>query len=273
MPGRTAPATADSGADSSDDAIGTGLVLIVPTYNERETLPLLLEAVFGITPGAHVCVVDDASPDGTGAVADRLAAADPRIRVLHRAGKRGLGTAYVEAFRALLAEDYRWFVEMDADLSHDPAHLPAFLAAFAAGADVVIGSRNVPGGGVEGWGPLRHLISRGGSLYARWILGVGVRDLTTGFKGYTRHALETIAPETLHSNGYSFQVETTYRAVKAGLSVIEVPIWFVDRRVGQSKMSSAIFAEAVIMVWRLRLGLTPVAAARRRRSPAPPAPR
>jgi dolichol-phosphate mannosyltransferase len=234
---------------------GAGVVVVTPTYNERETLPRLLEAIFGVLPAAHVCVVDDASPDGTGDLADSIAARDRRVRVLRRRGKLGLGTAYVEAFTLLLDAGYEHFFEMDADLSHDPARLPAFLAAFADGADVVVGSRAIPGGGVEGWGPVRHFVSRGGSLYARLVLGVGVRDLTTGYKAYTRRALERIELSTLRSNGYSFQIETTYRALRAGLRVVEVPIWFVDRRVGQSKMSAGIFAEAVVMVWRLRFGL------------------
>jgi dolichol-phosphate mannosyltransferase len=242
-------------AGPEPEPLGAGVLVVTPTYNERETLPRLLEAVLGVLPDAHVCVVDDASPDGTGDVAEAFAAHDPRVRVLHRRGRRGLGTAYVEAFRAHLDAGYRYFFEMDADLSHDPGRLPAMLAALADGADVVVGSRAVPGGGVEGWGPLRHLVSRGGSLYARVILGVGVRDLTTGYKGYTHHALEAIDLATIRSNGYSFQIETTYRALRAGLRVVEVPILFVDRRVGQSKMSAAIFAEAVGMVWRLRLGL------------------
>jgi len=244
-----------AGAEPEPEPLGAGVLIVTPTYNERETLPRLLEAVLGVLPGAHVCVVDDASPDGTGELAESFAARDPRVRVMHRRGKLGLGSAYVDAFLAHLDAGYRCFFEMDADLSHDPGHLPAMLAALDAGADVVIGSRAVPGGGVEGWGPLRRFVSRGGSLYARVILGVDVRDLTTGYKGYTRRALERIDLGTLRSNGYSFQIETTYRALRAGLRVVEVPIWFIDRRVGQSKMSPAIFAEAVVMVWRLRLGL------------------
>ncbi|MBN2192539.1 MAG: polyprenol monophosphomannose synthase [Polyangiaceae bacterium] len=230
------------------------MLIVTPTYNERETIQRLLEAVFGVVPRAHVCVVDDASPDGTGEVVETIAARDPRVRVIHRRAKLGIGTAYIEAFTAHLNGSYRYYVEMDADLSHDPACLPSFLEAFTSGADVVVGSRNIPGGGVEGWGPLRHFVSRGGSLYARLILGVGVRDLTTGYKGYTRQALEAIDLRSVRSNGYSFQVETTYRALRAGLRVVEVPILFLDRRVGQSKMSSAIFAEAIVMMWRLRFG-------------------
>jgi dolichol-phosphate mannosyltransferase len=228
------------------------VLIVTPTYNERDNLAEFVGAVHAAAPAADVLVVDDASPDGTGALGDALAAADPRISVLHRAGKLGLGTAYVDGFRWATARGYDVVFEMDADLSHDPVYVPRFLAAVAAGAEVVLGSRNVPGGGVEGWGPGRHLLSKGGSLYARAVLGVGVRDLTTGFKAYTRRALEAIDPATVRSNGYSFQIETTYRALRKGLEVVEVPIVFVDRRAGRSKMSRRIFAEAITEVWRLR---------------------
>jgi dolichol-phosphate mannosyltransferase len=238
---------------SSAKRLGEGALIVTPTYDERYNLPLFVRATLEVVPGAHVMIVDDASPDGTGAVADALAREDSRIHVLHRAGKQGLGTAYVQAFERGLSEGYRYFFEMDADLSHDPGHLPAFLSAFEQGADVVVGSRNVPGGGVEGWGLGRHVLSKGGSIYSRLILGVGVRDLTTGFKAFTRRALETIDLPSIRSNGYSFQIETTYRALRRGLNVVEVPIVFVDRRAGESKMSRRIFAEAVVMVWKLRL--------------------
>jgi dolichol-phosphate mannosyltransferase len=175
------------------------------------------------------------------------------VNVLHRPGKLGLGTAYVEGFQWGLARGYGWFFEMDADLSHDPKHLDAFLRTFERGADVVVGSRKSVGGRVEGWGPLRHTLSQGGTIYAKTILGVQVTDLTTGFKGYTRRALLALNLEDIKSNGYSFQVETTFRAIQAGLDVREVPIVFVDRRVGQSKMSKKIFLEAVFMVVKLRL--------------------
>lgn len=231
-----------------------GRVLVIsPTYNERENLVPLTEALFAAVPHAHLLVVDDASPDGTGALADEIAARDPRVRVLHRSGKLGLGTAYVAGFQRAIAEGYDVAVELDADLSHDPGYLPVFLGAIEAGAHVVVGSRNVPGGGVNGWGLGRHVLSKGGSLYSRTILGVEVHDLTTGYKAYTREALEKIDVATLRSTGYSFQIETTYRALRKGLRVVEVPIVFVDRRVGQSKMSRKIFAEAVMEVWRLRL--------------------
>ena len=230
------------------------VLVITPTYNERNNLAEFVGRVHAAAPAVNVLVVDDASPDGTGELSDALAAADPRIAVLHRPGKLGLGTAYVDGFRHALAHGYDVVFEMDADLSHDPAYIPAFLEALAAGAEVVLGSRNVPGGGVEGWGLGRHMLSKGGSLYARTILGVGIRDLTPGFKAYSRRALEAIDPESIRSNGYSFQIETTYRALRKGLSVVEVPIVFVDRRAGRSKMSRRIFTEAIVEVWRLRAG-------------------
>jgi dolichol-phosphate mannosyltransferase len=228
------------------------VLIVTPTYNERDNLAEFVGALHAAAPEVHLLVVDDASPDGTGPLAAALAAKDPRVSVLHRPGKLGLGTAYVDGFRRAIALGYDVVFEMDADLSHDPAYIPAFLSEIAGGADVVLGSRNVPGGGVEGWGVGRHALSKGGSLYARTILGVGVRDLTTGFKAYTRRALEVIDPATVRSNGYSFQIETTYRALRKGLRVVEVPIVFVDRRAGRSKMSRRIFAEAISEVWRLR---------------------
>lgn len=235
-------------------ALGERTLIITPTFNERYNLPLFVHAVLGAAPAAHVMVVDDASPDGTGAVADELARRDERVSVIHRPGKLGLGTAYLDAFRRGLASgDYDVFFEMDADLSHDPSYLPEFFEALARGADVVVGSRNVPGGGVEGWGLGRHLLSKGGSLYSRVILGVDVRDLTAGFKAFTRRALETIDIDRVRSNGYSFQIEMTYRALRGGLKVVEVPILFIDRRAGQSKMSRRVAVEAVGIVWKLRL--------------------
>ena len=232
--------------------IGNGALIVTPTYNEYQNLEEFVTATLQAAPGAHLLIVDDASPDGTGVLADKLAAADARIHVMHRAAKQGLGTAYVEGFAWGLARDYQLFFEMDADLSHDPAHLGAFFQAFERGADLVVGSRNIPGGRVEGWGLGRHILSKGGSLYSRVILGIDVSDLTTGYKAYTRRALHAVKLLEVRSNGYSFQVETTYRAVLAGLNIREVPIVFVDRRVGHSKMSRRIFAEAVFMVIKLR---------------------
>jgi dolichol-phosphate mannosyltransferase len=229
------------------------VLVVTPTYNERDNLGRFVAAVHEAAPSVDVLVVDDASPDGTGPLADAMAEEDGRLSVLHRAGKLGLGTAYVDGFREALARGYDVVFEMDADLSHDPTYIPRFLDEIANGADVVLGSRNVPGGGVDGWGIGRHALSKGGSLYARTILGVGVRDLTTGFKAYTRRALAAIDLGSLRSNGYSFQIETTYRALRQGLRVVEVPIVFVDRRAGQSKMSRRIFAEAIVECWRLRV--------------------
>jgi dolichol-phosphate mannosyltransferase len=227
-------------------------LIVTPTYNEKDNLPRFVDAVRSAYPDADIMVVDDNSPDGTGAIADAIAAKDPRVRVMHRPGKLGLGTAYTQAFQRGLAEGYDWFFEMDADLSHDVKYLPDFVAALEGGADVVIGSRNIPGGGVEGWGIGRHFISKGGSLYSRTILGLGVKDLTSGYKAFTRRALEAIDIDGVHSNGYSFQIEMTYRALRKGMTVKEVPIVFVDRTAGRSKMSRRIFVEAVGVVWRLR---------------------
>jgi dolichol-phosphate mannosyltransferase len=198
-------------------------------------------------------VVDDASPDGTGDLAEDIAARDERVDVLHRPGKQGLGTAYLDGFRWGLAEGFEFFFEMDTDLSHDPRYLPDFLDALADGADLVIGSRNVAGGGVEGWGVGRHILSKGGSLYSRTWLGLPVRDLTSGYKAFRRSVLTGIELEGVSSNGYSFQIELTYRAVRKGFAVHEVPIIFVDRRAGQSKMSRRIVAEAVLKVPVLRI--------------------
>jgi dolichol-phosphate mannosyltransferase len=229
------------------------VLVVTPTYNERDNLERFVEAVFERLPEAHVLVVDDASPDGTGRIADRLAGRDERVRVLHRSGKLGIGSAYVEGFRRGLAQGYDVLVQMDTDLSHDPRYLPAFLARLERGADVVLGSRNVPGGGVEGWGPGRHVLSKGGSLYSRTILGLPIRDLTSGYKAWRAKVLETIDLSAVRSEGYSFQIEMTWRAIRRGFRVEEVPIVFVDRRAGKSKMSRQIFLEAVAMVWKLRL--------------------
>ena len=229
------------------------VLIVTPTYNERENLASFLDGVFDVLPDAHALVVDDASPDGTGALAEQIAKVDRRVKVLHRPGKLGLGSAYLDAFRRGIADGYDLIFEMDTDLSHDPRYQPDFLDAFAAGADVVIGSRNVPGGGVEGWGLGRHVLSKGGSLYSRTVLGLVVRDLTSAYKAFRRKVLESIDLDAVRSEGYSFQVELTYRALRRGFRVVEVPIVFVDRRAGQSKMSRKIFAEAVMMMPKLRL--------------------
>jgi dolichol-phosphate mannosyltransferase len=230
-------------------------LIVIPTYNERENLPPLVERIFAQVPEANLLIVDDASPDGTGELADEMSRRDARLQVLHRPGKLGLGTAYVAGFRYGLAHDYDFFFEMDADFSHDPKYLPQMLVRAHAGADLVLGSRYVAGGGTVNWGLGRKVISLGGSLYARTILGVKVRDLTGGFKCFRRRVLESIDLDAVRSSGYAFQVEMTYRALREGFVVEEIPIIFEDRRVGQSKMSRDIVLEGVLMVWRLRLGL------------------
>ena len=227
-------------------------LIVVPTYNEKENVRSIAEQFLAALPGCELLFVDDNSPDGTGKIIDEMAAQNPRIHVMHRAGKLGLGTAYVEGFGWGLARGYEYLFEMDADGSHDPKYLPQMLALAVDGADVVVGSRNVPGGGVEGWGIGRNIISKGGSLYARTILGIDVRDVTAGFVCWRRSALEAIELQTITSNGYSFQIEMKYRAVKKGMRLVETPIVFVDRRVGQSKMSRAIVAEALLTVWAIR---------------------
>lgn len=230
----------------------TRTLIVTPTYNERDNLERFVGEVRAAFPEADILIVDDASPDGTGEIADAIAAKDSNVRVMHRAGKQGLGTAYTQAFARGLQEGYDRFFEMDADLSHDVRYLKDFVRALDEGFDVIIGSRNIPGGGVEGWGLGRHVISKGGSLYSRSILGLGVKDLTSGYKAFTRRALEAIDLGSVNSNGYSFQIEMTYRAILKGMRVKEVPIVFVDRRAGKSKMSRKIFAEAVGVVWKLR---------------------
>jgi dolichol-phosphate mannosyltransferase len=228
-------------------------LIVTPTYNEAENLPRFVDAVRAALPDADLLVVDDNSPDGTGQIADALAQNDARVRVMHRPSKLGLGTAYVEAFKRGLAEGYARFFEMDADLSHDVRYLSDFERALDADCDVVIGSRNIRGGGVEGWGFGRHFVSKGGSLYARAILGLPIHDLTSGYKAFSRRALEAIDLESVSSNGYSFQIEMTYRAMRKGMRIKEVPIVFVDRTAGHSKMSRRIVLEAVGMVWKLRI--------------------
>jgi dolichol-phosphate mannosyltransferase len=224
--------------------------LVLPTYNEAENIERFVAAVGEKLPAdARILIVDDNSPDGTGQIADRLAAADERIAVLHRPGKEGLGPAYIAGFRRALAEGAGLILEMDADFSHDPAYLPRLLEA-CRNADLAIGSRYVPGGGVSDWGALRQAISRGGSAYARLVLGVKVRDMTAGFKCFRREVLEAIDLDSLQAHGYAFQVEMTYRAIQHGFKVVEVPIVFRDRQAGSSKMDRSIVAEAI---WRVPL--------------------
>ncbi|HEX5762344.1 MAG TPA: polyprenol monophosphomannose synthase [Solirubrobacterales bacterium] len=224
--------------------------LVLPTYNEAENIEPFVTAVLSKLPSsARVLVVDDSSPDGTGQIADQLAAQLEAVNVLHRPSKEGLGPAYIAGFRRALAEGAGYVLEMDSDFSHEPAYLPRLLDA-AARADLVIGSRYVEGGGVGDWGPLRRVISRGGSAYARLVLGVDVRDLTGGFKCFRREVLEATDLDAVRARGYAFQVELTYRAIQAGFKVVEVPIVFRDRRVGASKMSRSIVLEAI---WRVPL--------------------
>jgi len=231
--------------------VATALI-VVPTYNERENVREILARLHGALPASDVLFVDDNSPDGTGALLDEIAGADRRVHVMHRAGKLGLGTAYREGFAWGLARGYEYLFEMDADGSHDPKYLPVMLGLAQDGADVVVGSRYVPGGGTVNWGLGRKVISRGGGIYARTVLGIDVRDVTAGFVCWRRRALETIDLADIHSNGYSFQIEMKYRALQRGMKLVETPIVFEDRRVGQSKMSRAIFVEAMLQVWRLR---------------------
>jgi dolichol-phosphate mannosyltransferase len=227
---------------------------VLPTYDEAPNIEaIVVAALENLPPDRRVLVVDDASPDGTGEIADRLASERDDVEVLHRAEKRGLGPAYVAGFRRALAGGAELVCQMDADFSHDPTDLSRLLAA-SEHADLVLGSRYVAGGGVTDWGPTRRLISAGGSAYARLVLGVAIRDLTGGFKVFRRPVLERIELETIPSLGYAFQVETTYRAIMAGFRVLEVPIVFRDRRVGESKMSGRIVAEAAVRVPAMRLG-------------------
>jgi len=229
-------------------------LIVVPTYNERDNVERVAAEFLAPVAGAELLFVDDASPDGTGAILDQIAARDPRVHVLHRAGKLGLGTAYLDGFRWALARGYRLVIEMDADFSHDPRYLPRLVELAEEGADLVVGSRYIEGGGTINWGVGRQLISRAGGRYARTVLGFDIMDPTSGFVCYRRETLERLDLAAVRSNGYGFQIEMKYRVHRAGMRIVEVPIVFEDRRVGQSKMSGAIVAEALWMVWRLRLG-------------------
>jgi dolichol-phosphate mannosyltransferase len=229
-------------------------VLCLPTYNERENLEVMIDALGGVLDTARdvVLVVDDGSPDGTGEIADRLATEHAWVSVLHRPAKEGIGPAYIAGFRWALAEAAELVLEMDCDFSHDPADVPRLIEA-AEDADLVLGSRYAPGGGTANWGLLRRIVSRGGCLYAQVILGLRVRDLTGGFKCFRRAALEAIDLDALAAHGYAFQIETTYRVSRAGLRVHEIPITFIERRAGASKMTGSIVAEAMWRVPLLRL--------------------
>jgi dolichol-phosphate mannosyltransferase len=227
-------------------------LVIVPTYNERENIPRLVPAILAADPSLEILIVDDGSPDGTGEIADEIADHEPRLHVLHRSGKLGLGTAYIAGFKWGLAAGYDVIFEMDADFSHDPAHLPTFLEAIRE-YDLVLGSRYLEGRvTVVNWPIGRLLLSYFANLYARWITGVPVADLTGGFKCFRREVLEAIPLDRVESNGYAFQIEMSFRAWRRNFRLGEIPIMFVDRDIGESKMSKQIVREAVWRVWRLR---------------------
>jgi len=231
---------------------GRGLI-ITPTYNERENLPRIVPAALQRDSRLDILIIDDASPDGTGELADSIAQSDERVHVLHRPAKLGLGTAYLAGFRWGLERGYDWLFEMDADFSHDPAHLPQFMEALE-NADVVIGSRYLEGRvTVVNWPIARLLLSYFANVYARCVTGLPVADCTAGFKAFRRHVLETVALDRIESEGYAFQIEMNLRAWKKGFRIIEIPIVFVDRTTGVSKMSKKIIREAVWKVWKLRL--------------------
>jgi dolichol-phosphate mannosyltransferase len=235
-------------------AAGRGVCVVLPTYNERENLEAMAAAILASLPEARLLVVDDASPDGTGRIADTLAAAEPRIEVLHRPGKEGLGVAYRDGFRwALDQPDIRAVVQMDADFSHDPKDLPRLLTPLMADADLVLGARYVRGGGTVGWPMHRQLISRAGTLFARTVLLLPYHDLTGGFKAWRRELIEAIRLREANASGYGFQIETTWWAHRRGARVREIPIIFRERAAGHSKMSGSIVREALILVVRLRL--------------------
>lgn len=226
-------------------------LICMPTYNEFENLPVIIEAIHEVVD-VDILVIDDGSPDGTGELADELSAAESRIHVLHRTEKAGLGPAYVAGFDWALQRGYQKILEMDADFSHRPRYLPAIINGLDRW-DVVIGSRYVEGGGTENWGVIRRILSRGGGIYARTILGLPIQDLTAGFVGWRREALEGLDLENIEASGYVFQIEMKYRAHQAGFSIHETPITFPDREVGESKMTTNIALEAVTRVWRIRL--------------------
>lgn len=227
------------------------VLICMPTYNEAGNLPNIIPAVLEVLPGAHLLILDDNSPDGTGQLADAIAADDPRVHVLHRTKKEGLGPAYLAGFAWGLARDYDAILEMDADFSHPPRYLLDMIAGLER-YDVVVGSRYVAGGGTSDWGLLRRAISRGGGLYARTILGVDVQDLTAGFVGWRREVLERLDLDGIEASGYVFQIEMKYRAHQAGFRILETPITFPDRTVGESKMTPDIAFEALWRVWKIR---------------------
>jgi dolichol-phosphate mannosyltransferase len=231
----------------SEGPVGARPLVVIPTYNERENIVPMVEAIHRHLPQAIVWIVDDNSPDGTGRLADEMAAKDSRVAVIHRKGKLGLGTAYVDAFSRALQEDFDLIFEMDADFSHDPSYLPALLQA-AQDADFVLGSRYVPGGGTRNWSKVRQFISRGGNLVANVGLGVKTRDATGGFRAFRRSALQALNFDELKLRGYGFQIEVVYQLERKGLRIVEVPITFVERVNGESKMSKAIVLEAIVHI-------------------------
>ncbi len=236
--------------------LSANTLVIIPTYDERENLPLIVGRLHAALPATHVLVVDDGSPDGTGQVADALAAADEagRIHVMHRTEKNGLGAAYIAGFRWGLQRDYSVLVEMDADGSHSPEQLHRLLHQVDAGADLVIGSRYVPGGSVVNWPKRREILSRGGNIYSRLALGVKVKDITGGYRAYRRGVLEALDLDSVESHGYCFQVDLAWRLIQTGAAVVEVPITFTEREIGESKMSGNIVREALLKVtaWGFR---------------------
>ena len=245
--------TEPAAAGAPQPAAGDGTWVVLPTYNEADNLPAIGRAILDVLPGATLLVVDDSSPDGTGRLADELSGADRRVRVLHRGAKQGLGKAYLDGFRVALDGGARTVVQMDADWSHDPTALPGLIEPVVRGnADLVVGSRYTPGGGVVDWGIGRRLISRGGSIFARTVLGLEPHDLTGGFKAWRSTTLAAIPFDGIHAGGYVFQIEMTFRADRRGARIVEVPIVFRDRRVGQSKMSRRIVVEALVVVVQLR---------------------
>ena len=250
----SSPDPARSEHDDTRPGRGTGVWVVLPTYDEADNVGPMSAAILAALPAATLLVVDDNSPDGTGRLADELAAAEPRIRVLHRAAKQGLGRAYLDGFGVALAGGASIVVQMDADFSHDPATLPALIGPIEGDtADLVIGSRYTRGGGVEDWSLPRRIVSRGGSLFARIVLRLRPNDLTGGFKAWRAATLEGVPFEGIHAGGYVFQIEMTFRASRGGARIVEIPITFRDRRVGQSKMSRRIVTEALVVVIQLWL--------------------
>ena len=231
-------------------------LIIIPTYNELDNVRPLLQEIFSYVPNIDILIVDDNSPDGTGQLADEISGENPHVHVLHRAGKLGLGTAYIAGFKYAIERNYDAAFEMDADFSHDPRYLPDFLEAIE-NADLVIGSRYIPGGDTPNWSLLRRFISAGGNLFARFMLGIPVHDCTAGFRCYRRKVLESIDLDSIQAQGYAFQVELAYRTTRQGFKVVETPIVFMDRRVGKSKMSSTIFFEGFLWVLRTRFSKQP----------------